>query len=30
MRKLPAFLATINPQKVKPELRGKIEHCQNE
>lgn len=30
VRKLPAFLATINPKKVKAELREKIELYQNE
>lgn len=30
VRKLPAFLASINPKKVKPELREKIELYQNE
>ena len=30
VRKLPAFLASINPRKVKPELRPKIELYQNE
>ena len=30
VRKLPAFLAGINPKKVRPELRPKIELYQNE
>lgn len=30
VRKLPAFLASINPNKVKPELRPKIELYQAE
>ena len=30
VRKLPAFLASINPKKVKPELREKIEIYQRE
>lgn len=30
VRKLPAFLASINPKKVRPELRAKIELYQNE
>lgn len=30
LRKLPAFLASINPKKVRPELRAKIELYQNE
>lgn len=30
VRKLPAFLASINPKKVRPELRPKIELYQNE
>lgn len=30
LRKLPAWLASINPKKVKPELRAKIELYQNE
>ena len=30
VRKLPAFLASINPKKVRPELRLKIELYQNE
>ncbi len=30
VRKLPAFLASINPKKVKPELREKIELYQRE
>ena len=30
VRKLPAFLASINPRKVKPELREKIELYQRE
>lgn len=30
VRKLPAWLASINPKKVKPELRAKIELYQNE
>ena len=30
VRKLPAFLASINPKKVRPELRAKIELYQAE
>lgn len=30
VRKLPAFMASINPKKVRPELRKKIELYQNE
>ena len=30
VRKLPAFFASINPNKVRPELRNKIELYQNE
>ena len=30
VRKLPAFLASINPKKIKPELRQRIELYQNE
>ena len=30
LRKLPAFFASINPKKVRPELRPKIELYQNE
>lgn len=30
VRKLPAFMASINPKKVRPELREKIELYQNE